>query len=66
MSYTVIYKDKKEERELDGKCTIQDVLDDLNISSETIVAKQNDNIVVEDTEIEDGDEIKIIQIIYGG
>ncbi|MGN0093834.1 MAG: MoaD/ThiS family protein [Methanobrevibacter sp.] len=66
MSYTVIYKDKKEERELNGKYTIQNLLDDLNISSETIVPKQNGDIVVEESEIHDGDEIKIIQIIYGG
>ncbi|AGN17298.1 MAG: sulfur carrier protein ThiS [Methanobrevibacter boviskoreani] len=66
MSYTVIYKDKKEERELNGKYTIQNLLDDLDISSETIVPKQNGDIVVEESEIHDGDEIKIIQIIYGG
>ena len=44
MSYTVIYKDKKEERELNGKYTIQNLLDDLDISSETIVPKQNGDI----------------------
>ena len=66
MSYTVIYKDKKEERELNGKYTIQNLLDDLDISSETIVPKQNGDIVVEESEIHDGDEIKTIQIIYGG
>ena len=65
MSYTVIYKDKKEERELNGKYTIQNLLDDLDISSETIVPKQNGDIVVEESEIHDGDEIKIIQIKIG-
>ena len=66
MSYKVIFKDLNEERELSGKTTIRNLLEDLNISSETVVTKQNGEVVIEDSQIEDGDEIKIIQIIYGG
>lgn len=66
MSYKLIFKELKEERELSSKTTIRDVLDDLNISSQTVVTKQNGDVVIEDNEIHDGDEIQIIQIIYGG
>ncbi len=66
MSYKVIFKDLNEERELSGKTTIRNLLEDLNISSETVVTKQNGEVVIEDSQIEDGDEIQIIQIIYGG
>lgn len=66
MSYKVIFKDLNEERKLSGKTTIRNLLEDLNISSETVVTKQNGEVVIEDSQIEDGDEIQIIQIIYGG
>ena len=44
----------------------QDVLDEMELSSETIVSKINGEIVIEDSVIEDGDEVEFIQIIYGG
>ena len=55
MTFKLTIKDKVEERELDG-----------SLSSETMVSKKNGEIVVEDVNIEDGDEIELIQIIYGG
>ena len=66
MTFKLTIKDKVEERELDGSLTIKELLDDLDLSSETMVSKKNGEIVVEDVTIEDGDEIELIQIIYGG
>ena len=66
MSFTVKIKDKVEERQIDGELTIKDLLDDLELSSETMVTKKNGEIVIEEEKIEDGDEIEFIQIIYGG
>ena len=66
MSFKLKIKDKLEERELNGDLTIKELLDDLELSSETMVSKKNGEIVVEDVAIEDGDEIELIQIIYGG
>ncbi len=37
-----------------------------NCSSQTIVPKQNGELVIEESEIHDDDEIRLIQIIYGG
>ena len=66
MSFTLKIKDKVEERELDGELTIKDLLDDLELSSETMVSKKNGEIVIDEEKIEDGDEIEFIQIIFGG
>lgn len=66
MNFKFTIKDKTEERSTDKEMTIKDLLDDLDLSSETMVSKKNGNIVIEDTQIEDGDEIEFIQIIYGG
>ncbi|WP_405271706.1 MoaD/ThiS family protein [Methanobrevibacter sp.] len=42
------------------------MFDDLSVSSQTIVAKQNGEIAVGESVINDGDTIQLIQIIYGG
>ena len=41
MSFTLKIKDKVEEREINGDLTIKDLLDDLDLSSETMVSKKN-------------------------
>ncbi|MDO5814908.1 MAG: MoaD/ThiS family protein [Methanobrevibacter sp.] len=65
--FTLKYKDINEEREIPNEdYTINDLLNDLNLSAQTMVSKQNGELVIEDTVIEDGDEIKLVQIIYGG
>lgn len=66
MSFTLKIKDNVEERQIDDELTIKDLLDDLDLSSETMVTKKNGEIVIEEEKIEDGDEIEFIQIIYGG
>ena len=66
MTFKLTIKDNVEERELNGDLTIKELLDDLDLSSETIVTKKNGEIVIEEASIEDGDEIEFIQIIYGG
>jgi sulfur carrier protein len=66
MKFTLIFNDKNEIKPLNKDISIKDLLEDLNISSETIVAKKNGDIVIEDEKIENGDEIHLIQIIYGG
>ncbi len=67
MSFILKYKDLNEEREISkDNYTIKDLLDDLNLSAQTMVSKQNGELVIEDTVIENGDEIQLVQIIYGG
>lgn len=67
MTFTLIFKDISEERDISKEnYTIKDLLNDLELSSQTIVPKQNGELVIEESEIHDDDEICLIQIIYGG
>ncbi|CDF28411.1 MoaD/ThiS family protein [Methanobrevibacter smithii] len=67
MTFTLIFKDISEERDIPKEnYTIKDLLNDLELSSQTIVPKQNGELVIEESEIHDDDKIRLIQIIYGG
>ncbi len=67
MSFTLKYTDIAEIREITKQnYTIKDLINELGLSSQTVVSKQNGELVIEDTLINDGDEIQLIQIIYGG
>lgn len=67
MSFILKYKSIDEKRDLpNDDYTINDLLNDMDLSPQTIVSKQNGDLVIEDTVINDGDEIQLVQIIYGG
>ena len=66
MNYKLKYKQIDETRELPENYTIKDLLSELNLSAQTVVAKQNGELTIEDSVIDDGDEIQLVQIIYGG
>ena len=67
MTFTLIFKYISEERDIPKEnYTIKDLLNELELSSQTIVPKQNGELVIEESEIHDDDEIRLIQIIYGG
>jgi sulfur carrier protein len=67
MSFTLKYTNVSESREIPNEYyTIKDLIMELGLSTQTVVSKQNGELVIEDTVINDGDEIKLIQIIYGG
>lgn len=67
MPFTLKYKDLDEKREIPNESyTIKDLLNELELSDQTIVSKQNGELVIEDTVIGENDEIQLIQIIYGG
>ena len=67
MSFILKFNDINEKRQQAFEnYTIGDLIADLKLSTQTVVSKQNGEIVIEDTVIENGDEIQLIQIIYGG
>jgi Sulfur transfer protein involved in thiamine biosynthesis len=66
MEYRLKFKDINETRDLKENFTIKNLLDELELSAQTIVAKQNGELTIEDSVINEGDEIKLVQIIYGG
>ncbi len=67
MEFNLKFNDLNEKRQLNSEdYTIKNLLDDLKLSAQTIVAKQNGELTVEESVINDGDEIRLVQIIYGG
>lgn len=67
MEFTLKFKDINEKRQIPKEnYTIKDLLNDLELSAQTIVPKQNGELVIEESEIQDNDEIQLVQIIYGG
>ena len=67
MSFMLKYKNLNEEREIPTEnYTIKDLLNDMDLSPQTIVSKQNGELALEESIINDGDEIRLVQIIYGG
>lgn len=66
MKFNLKFNDIDEERNLNDNYSIKNLFDDLSISCQTIVAKQNGEIAVEESVINNGDTIQLIQIIYGG
>lgn len=67
MSFNLKFKDIDEIRELKSEnYTIMDLLDELGLSAQTVVARKNGDLTIEDSVIDDGDEITLVQIIYGG
>ena len=66
MEFELNYKQINETRQLKENYTIKDLLHDLGLSTQTTVAKQNGELTIEESTINDGDEIQLVQIIYGG
>jgi sulfur carrier protein len=67
MTFTLKYKNLNEKREIpNDNYTIKDLINELELSAQTVVSKQNGELVIEDTVIEEDDEIQLVQIIYGG
>ena len=66
MEFNFKFKDIDETRPLEENYTIRDLLDELELSAQTVVAKQNGELTIEESVINDGDEINLVQIIYGG
>ena len=66
MEVTVIFGKKEENREVQENTTIKEVLNAMDISSETVVVKKNNEIVMEEECLVNGDVIEIIRVIYGG
>jgi sulfur carrier protein len=66
MEVTVIYEKTEHKKEIQQNTTIKEVLYSMDISSETVVVKKNNEIVMDEENINDGDVIEVIRIIYGG
>ena len=66
MEITVIYERTKHKKEISESITIKEVLESMDISSETVVVKKNNEIVMDEENINDKDVIEVIRVIFGG
>ena len=67
MTFKLKYNDNLETRKIPSQnYTIRDLISELGLSAQTVVSKQNGELVIEDTVIQKDDEIQLVQIIYGG
>jgi sulfur carrier protein len=66
MKIKLIIGENEDILEISDNKTVKNLLDDIDIASETVVVKKNDCIVIDEEPVEDGDLIEVIQVIYGG
>ncbi len=66
MEVKIVIGENTEIREINGNQTVKDMLEIMDVPSETVVVKKNNCIVIEEEPVTDGDTIEIIQVIYGG
>jgi len=66
MEVTVIYGKIKEKKEIPENTTVKEVLDLMNTSSETVVVKRNNEIIMDEEYLKNKDVIEVIRVIYGG
>jgi sulfur carrier protein len=57
--------EEEKEMEIRGG-NIKDLLQEMEIPLETVVVKKNQQIVIEEESLENGDTIEVIRVIYGG
>lgn len=65
MNITFIMGEEEKTMEIKGG-SIKDLLQELEIPLETVVVKKNQQIVIEEESLEEGDTIEVIRVIYGG
>ena len=65
MDITFIMGEEEKKMNVKGG-SIKDLLQAMEIPLETVVVKKNQQIVIEEESLEDGDTIEVIRVIYGG
>lgn len=66
MQVMVIYEKSEQKKEVQDNATVRDLLDLMDIPSQTVVVKKNNEVVIDEENIDEGDLIEIIRVIYGG
>lgn len=66
MEVTVIYGKREEKKEIPDNASVKEVLDLMDISSETVVVKRNNEIIMDEEYLKNKDVIEVIRVIYGG
>jgi sulfur carrier protein len=59
-------KYRKQEWELPGKLTVRHAIEKVGLNPEAVLAVRNGELVTEDTQLSDGDEVRLVAVISGG
>ena len=59
-------ENKNTNLELDNSSIVSDLLKKLSINPVTVIVSRNNELILEDEELKDKDEIKILSVISGG
>ncbi len=59
-------KYRKQEWELEGKFTVRQAVEKVGLNLESVLAVRDGELIVEDTKLRDGDEIRLVAVISGG
>lgn len=59
-------ENKNTNLELDNSSIVSDLLKKLSINPVTVIISRNNELILEDEELKDKDEIKILSVISGG
>ncbi|GBE18288.1 MAG TPA: MoaD/ThiS family protein [Euryarchaeota archaeon] len=62
----IVFVDGKKKDISKEDCRVCDLLEELGVNREAVVTVVNGEITVEETELSEGDEIKIISAVSGG
>ncbi len=52
--------------QLENSSIVSDLLKELNINPVTVIVSRNNELILEDEELKDNDEIRILSVISGG
>jgi thiamine biosynthesis protein ThiS len=62
----IVFVDGRKKEISEKDCRVCDLLEELGVNREAVVTVINGEITVEETELSEGDEIKIISAVSGG
>lgn len=66
MKINLRLRDRERSVEMKGKPTVSDVLEKLEINTETVIVKRGKDILLEEDEVLENEKLELIRIISGG
>jgi sulfur carrier protein ThiS len=59
-------KYRKQEWELKGAYTVRQAVEKIGLNLESLLVVRDGELIVEDTRLQDGDEVRLVAVISGG
>jgi sulfur carrier protein ThiS len=59
-------KYRKQEWELEGEYTVRQAVEKIGLNLESLLVVRDGELIVEDTRLRDGDEVRLVAVISGG